>query len=122
MAFLQPNFDELFNNWVRSGYDKMLKPSPDRLDNSKPYTLDNLELVTWAENDRRGHEDMRNGVIISGANPQRPVLSVNIVTGKILRFHSMCEAERQTGAHSTHIGDCCNGRRNYASGYYWKYE
>jgi hypothetical protein len=43
-------FKELYNNWVKNGYDNKLKPSIDRLDDNKPYTFDNIRLVTWQEN------------------------------------------------------------------------
>jgi len=45
-----PNFDELYNNWVESGYKKKLKPSIDRLNNDIGYTFNNIQLVTWEEN------------------------------------------------------------------------
>lgn len=37
-------------DYVASEFDKWKKPSVDRLDNSKPYTLDNIRLVTWKDN------------------------------------------------------------------------
>ena len=46
----QPHFTELYNNWVDSDYYTDLKPSVDRLDNTQTYTLDNIQLVTWAYN------------------------------------------------------------------------
>ena len=49
-CFSQPNFNSLYLNWIESGCDRMLKPSADRLDSNKPYTFDNLRLVTFREN------------------------------------------------------------------------
>ena len=43
-------FQKLWDAYVSSEYDQNLKPSIDRLDNSKPYTTDNIRLVTWREN------------------------------------------------------------------------
>lgn len=44
------DFLKLYNNWVKSNYDKWLKPSIDRLNNKKTYSLDNIRLVTWKIN------------------------------------------------------------------------
>lgn len=56
----QNNFDELYSNWANSDYNKNLTPSIDRIDNSKSYTIDNIELVTWQENDKRGSEYLKS--------------------------------------------------------------
>lgn len=44
------NLDVLWERFVSSNFDSRLKPSIDRIDNSKPYTVDNMRLVTWQEN------------------------------------------------------------------------
>ena len=44
------NLDLLWAAFVSSNFDPKFKPSIDRLDNSKPYTVDNMRLVTWREN------------------------------------------------------------------------
>ena len=51
----QDNFSQLYSNWVDSGYDKKLIPSCDRLDDYKPYSFDNLRLITWQENLEKSH-------------------------------------------------------------------
>lgn len=55
----QDNFDELFENWENSNYDKDFKPSCDRKNNSKAYTFDNIKLMTWKENQQNAYDDMR---------------------------------------------------------------
>ena len=47
----QPNFKELFGNWVLSGYDMEVAPSCNRLNNSEHYKFSNIELITKREND-----------------------------------------------------------------------
>ena len=52
----QPHYKELYDNYKDSGYDKNLVPSVDRLDPNKPYSFDNIELVTFKENMKRNGE------------------------------------------------------------------
>ena len=51
----------------------------------------------------------------------KAVIGINKVSGLILEFPSLREAERQTGINQGHICDCCNGKRKSAGGYYWHY-
>lgn len=60
-------FKLLYDNWIESGKDKDLKPSVDRLDDFKGYSLDNIRLGTWLENRQHQHRDILNGVGTSGA-------------------------------------------------------
>lgn len=61
--------NDLANMWIRyieSGLDKKIKPSIDRIDDYKSYTLSNMQLITWRENQLKGvngkkhHESYKN--------------------------------------------------------------
>ena len=43
-------FDLLYVNWCNTGYERLMSPSLDREDDTKPYTIDTLGLMTWGEN------------------------------------------------------------------------
>jgi len=43
-------FYAMWCQWVNSGYDKYMKPSVDRLNDYKGYSLDRIQLVTWEFN------------------------------------------------------------------------
>ncbi len=47
-------FVRLFEEYEKSGYDRKLSPSVDRMDSSKGYEVSNMEFVTHSENSRRG--------------------------------------------------------------------
>ena len=51
----------------------------------------------------------------------KAVIGINKVSGLILEFPSIMEAERQTGISNKHICDCLKGRNKSAKGYYWFY-
>ena len=55
-------FKELFDNWVKSGYKKDLKPSCDRLNDTKGYGFDNIQLGVWSENNLKNYKDTIKGV------------------------------------------------------------
>ncbi len=53
--FEQELFHMLHKDWVESGYDRMLSPSVDRIDDDVHYKFDNIQLMTWGENIDKGH-------------------------------------------------------------------
>jgi hypothetical protein len=98
-----------------------MSPSFDRLDNSKPYTFDNLELVTWGENKRRGHEDVKNGTLKRRGFNLTPIIGTNIKTGEVVEYISQNAAKRD-GFNNGHINSCLKGRIKTTSGYRWEYK
>lgn len=60
------DFVNLFKNWVDSGYKKDHKPSVDRVDNFKSYTLKNIRLGTWYDNRIHQQNDVINGLGTGG--------------------------------------------------------
>lgn len=121
-------FHTLFEQWEASGFQKHLSPSIDRLDDYKTYSLDNIQIVTWQENNDKG----RYWQII-GKNTKNS-LAVDQLTMDgvfIQRFHSIKEAARVVGTGDAKIGAVCKGlpvkKGNRTSipisagGYKWRY-
>ena len=48
------NFKDMHTKWIESNMKSDLKPSVDRINPLKPYTKDNIQLVTWGENQKKG--------------------------------------------------------------------
>jgi len=104
----QINFDSLYLNWVKSGYESRMKPSIDRLDNSVGYRFDNIRLVTWGENEQKEIDSKKKKVICS--------------IGEISKeYESLNSAMRDTGVHINNISQCCRKIRKTAGGYKWKF-
>ena len=114
---IQPIYHELHSKWVESGYDKMKVPSVDRLDDYKGYTLSNIQLMTWEENKRKGHDDRKNGI---NNKKNKSVSQYSLDETFIQEFHSMNEAARQTGVNQGNISACINGKLKHAGGFIWK--
>lgn len=116
-------FNEIYNNWVKSGYDKYKKPSIDRKKSELPYTLDNIQLMTWKENESKGHYEIMNGTMAySSKKPHRSVVGINKKTGKKIEFISAAMAAKKTGIARPNICHCCSGRLNSSGGYNWYYK
>lgn len=53
-ALSSREFQQLFEDWTVSDYERRLAPSVDRVDSDKGYEVSNMEWVTMSENSRRG--------------------------------------------------------------------
>jgi len=115
----QDIFEELYNNWVESWYKKDLIPSVDRLDDYKWYSLDNIQLITFKENYKKSHKDMREW---RNNKTNKAVIWINIKTGEKVEFYSMNEAKRQTWINNWCISNCCNWKLKTAGWYKWKFK
>jgi len=125
-AYSQKIFHEVYDNWKSSGYQTALIPSFDRLDNECSYTLSNLQIVTWVENDRLGHK-------YTAKLQSKAVAQLDKKTGEILaRFDSTMDAQRLTGIDHTHISAVCRNKvsiksdgriqtHQSAGGFKWKF-
>lgn len=117
----QNNFLPIFNNWVSNHFAKDYKPSADRLDDFKPYTLDNLRITTWKENRLKGSKDIVNGVNNKNC---KAVLQFDIKGNFIKEYHSISEACRVSQADKKSVINCCKGTPKYktAKGFIWRYK
>jgi len=114
-------FKKLFNQWKKSGFNKWLVPSIDRLDDSKPYTFDNIRLVTWAENYKKSRKDISIGKLKHN-NPPKPVLMLDKNFNILKEYISASEAARFDGFIQSSICEVCNNKRKTHKGYIWIYK
>lgn len=90
----QPNFQVLFDVWVRADYETNLKPSIDRLDDYQGYTLTNIKLVTVKENLDRYYTDAVSGLNTKSATA---VDQYSLDGAFIQSHHSYSAAARAVG-------------------------
>jgi len=116
---LQNNFNKLFENYVKSGYKKMLVPSCDRLDDYKPYTLDNLRLVTWNINKNKSFIDKKQGI---NNKQSKAILQYTKNNIFIKEWYSISEAARNINGSKGNIQEVCSGKRKTAYKFKWRYK
>lgn len=116
--FLHPDFESIYNKWVASGYLRKNAPSCDRINSLKPYTLENIQLVTFKQNHLNENRDMLSGLIGNA----KKVIGINRATKKEVRFDSASIASRELSIVKQDIMQCCAGKRPSAGNYIWRYE
>ena len=118
--YSQKLFHELYDKYKQNGYKRLLVPSIDRIDDYKPYTMDNITLTTWNKNKNRGHTDRKNGI---NNKVNKAVLQIDKYNGTIIEtYHSQHEAMRKTGISNMCISSVCLGKNKTAGGYVWKFK
>lgn len=105
----QPNFRALYTAWLKSRFSIALKPSVDRIKEWETYSLDNIQLMTWAENKAKGELDCKEGRRYSGV---KPVCSFDLVTEEFhQQYISAHEAQRQLDIKHNTISSAINKTR-----------
>lgn len=111
-------FKELYDAWVSSGYDKWLKPSCDRIDDYKGYSLDNIRLTTWKANKDKQTEDILSHRSTSG---ERCKTTQRIdASGNVLKeWVSLNAARRETGISA--LDHYIHTAKQAPDGYFYRY-
>lgn len=106
------NFEKIYNGWKRSAYSHYRRPSFDRVDANRGYELDNLRVVTWYKNQKKG-------ILERASKKSVPILKVSI-TGKIKKIYkSKNDAVRDNKTCYKSINNAIkNGR--LLKGYFYK--
>lgn len=116
-VWLEDNgFEVLFKSWEQSGHLSELKPSVDRLDDFKGYSLDNIRLVTWKENREHQASDITSGVGTSGARC-KGVRKLD-KEGNLLKTYVSYQEVRREEGYCVHYAIKSQG--GYKNGYYWE--
>lgn len=117
--FSQKSFHTLYDNWVKSDFNKWLRPSIDRKDDYKSYTLDNIQITTWRQNNGRSHDDMRNGI---NNKRSKSILQYDLDSNFIKEYYSLSQAKRETRIDVSSIIKVCKNKRKTAGKFVWKYK
>lgn len=106
-------FERLFKEWQKSGYKKEMKPTVDRIDCLKGYTLKNIQVLTWAENRYKQRMELKR------IRARKCYMCLN---GKVIKvFGSQREAVLKTGLSQGNLSEALNKKRRTCGGYNWTY-
>jgi len=114
----ETNFMELYTAWVSSDYLKDLKPSVDRDDDYKSYSLDNIQVMTQEEHFAKSGLDRVEGFNLKASTPVYGIAQ----DGSVTEYFSIHEAARQTNSHYTNIWNVCMGNRKSAAKHKWRFK
>ena len=111
------DYIELHRNWVKSDYDSDLKPSIDRINHKKRYSLNNIQVMTWRENFEKGIAESDSSV------KRKKVEQLTLKGVYIKTFASIKTAQKSLKLMKadTGISQVCNGRRKSCGGFKWKF-
>lgn len=115
---------QLHSNWLLSECDINLTPSIDRLDNSKTYSFNNIEAVTWAVNQQRARKAIQEGTLPNGGllnNGHVPIVQYDLDGHKVAEYISIAEASRKTGIDHRKISTVCSNKKGTYKEFYWAY-
>jgi hypothetical protein len=120
-AFSQSEFDTLFDGWMSNNYIQDLRPSVDRISDDKPYTLDNIQLMTFKENRLAGVRGSKAHKAYDRVNSLQglKVYQYTLDNKLIASYKSSHVASKITGVDSSSINKCCNGKLKTAGGFKW---
>ena len=114
-----PKFDSIYTDWVESGYKRWKKPSVDRLDDYKPYSFNNIRLVTWEDNHIKHNKDVINCI---NQKCFRPVIQFDKKDNQVKKYCSIKQAARELNILANGIRKCCIGEYKTSGGYIWRYD
>ena len=114
--FASKRFHILYDNWKNTGYQKAKRPSIDRKDDDKPYTMSNIRITTWERNRAKQAKDIKSGKL---KTRHIEVSQYSKDNKLIATFDSLMEASRQTGISRSNIGSVLKGKRKTAGGFLW---
>ena len=106
-------FNRLYNEWVKSNYNKSYKPSIDRINCKIPYTIKNIQILSWSDN--RFKQSM-----------ERRKRGKSIIMKKdgifVERFNSVRDAVKKTGFNQSGISSCLSKKYKFTFGFQFEYE
>lgn len=113
-------YRQLYEAWVNSGYEWRTAPSADRLDNDVSYQIDNLQLITFQENEAKAHRQLKTGELVNNHTP------VNQLTkcGRLIKTHlSQAMAARELNISQGNISRALKPESNCttAGGFRWEF-
>lgn len=108
----QELFHKLYEDYKNSGYKKDLCPSVDRINHLKTYSKDNIQLMTWEQNNYKGH--------IENVDRINPVIFIK--DGIRTEYLNMKECNVLTGISMSILSNVLYNENVFSKGFLLKYK
>lgn len=108
--YKQPAFKVLYDNWLANDCITDLIPSIDRLDDAKGYSFDNIQLMTWKENNLKSYENTKE------------IYQFNKKGKLVKKYNDINEASEILGLSTKMIFTCAAGGSLSGHGFLWIYK
>lgn len=81
----EPNFLEIYNNWINNGRKTKEMPTVDRIDNTKGYFFGNIQVLTFEENIAKEHynNECEKFTLVKRKLTDEQVIEIYNLKGKI---------------------------------------
>ncbi len=113
--YSQPKFHRIYDNWKRLDFQKDYRPSIDRKENDIGYTMANIQIMTWKENDKK---ERIKGKKTAGSIA---ICQYSLDSKFIKGFISAAAAAISTGIGKTSINNNLRNKSTHAGGFLWEY-
>lgn len=107
--------NRLYLLWRENDYRRDLRPTIDRINPLKSYSLDNIQILTYAENVRKGNGELRK-------TKGKKIIQYDLGGKEVERFNSIIEAQEKTGFLASNICNALKGRLKTYKMFVWKYQ
>lgn len=106
-------FNRLFNEWVKSNFQKLKKPTIDRINRKYGYLKNNIQWLTWEENRYKQNMERRNRSL--------PVAEI-LDDGSVINvYKSQRDFVLKKSLHQSSVSEVLTGKRNHVRGFTFKY-
>lgn len=106
-------FDRIYNEWVKSWFNKQFKPSIDRINYKRWYSIGNIQILSWAENRFKQSMERRS----------RKWAVLQIIWDEIIKiYRSQRQAVKETWLTQSNMSAVLNWKKKTCWWYIWRYE
>lgn len=114
----QDIFLPLYNKWIESGKNRWERPSIDRINDDYGYAFDNIQLMTWRENDIKAKREGSNGIGSRG-KICRKVVQLSGTGEFIAEYVSITKAAEAVSVGISSIHLCISKKIQKVKGFIW---
>jgi len=114
MFVANKRFLRLISEWLKSGKQHLKKPTIDRINCKRDYSLDNIQCLTYEVNRYKQRMELK---LIRAKK-------VNMLKNDVFvkQFNSVSSAVKETGIYQGLISNCLTKKRKTTHGYQFSYE